>query len=90
MNELNKQKLTKGYSKGRIKDQEERDQTWPSDRNPATSMTGLNSLGSNSGLLTPTFASANPTPTRLKFGFFISVLIISSFDNPAKNGVAHE
>ena len=42
----------------------ERNQTWPSERKPATSMTEVNSGGSNSGLLTPTFASANPTPTK--------------------------
>lgn len=37
--------------------------TWPSDKKPATSITVVNSLGNNSGLFTPTFPSANPTPT---------------------------
>jgi len=42
-------------------------ETCPSDRNPATSMTVLNSLGSNSGLFTPTFAaSATPIPTKFE------------------------
>lgn len=39
--------------------------TWPSERNPATSMTVLNSLGSNSGLFTPTLASATSIPAQL-------------------------
>lgn len=39
-------------------------QTWPSERKPATSITVVNSLGSNSGLFTPTFPSAIPTPIK--------------------------
>lgn len=37
--------------------------TWLAERNPATSITGLYSFGSISGLFTPTLALAVPSPT---------------------------
>lgn len=45
-------------------------QTCPSDRKPATSITGVKTSGSNSGLLTPTFASEIPTPTMFVYSIF--------------------
>jgi hypothetical protein len=75
-------KKTKKKQKSLVTDR----QTCPSDKNPATSMTVVYSLGSSSGLLTPSsllaMAISTPASPNPKRAFFLLLLLLQQFGNP--------